>query len=164
MKVILPALREGVYAGVGLSLLVAVYLLWLWQPERQVLRHSETLIRAVEQRNFTRAESLMAPEFRDQWGDDRVQVVQRMREVFRYLRDIRLSATDVSVRNFDRGGVWSARIIFDAEPNEVTTEIQRRVNSLSTPFELEWRRVSGRPWDWKLVSVANSTLDIPADF
>jgi hypothetical protein len=42
--------------------------------------------------------------------------------------------------------------------------LKERVNSLATPFELVWRRVSAKPWDWKLVHVSNSTLEIPADF
>ena len=34
---------------------------------------------------------------------------------------------------------------------------------VDAPFELEWRRVSGKPWDWQLVSVSNSGFEIPAD-
>jgi hypothetical protein len=41
--------------------------------------------------------------------------------------------------------------------------LDERVNSLPAPFELEWRRLSGQPWDWKLVRVGNSAFEIPAD-
>jgi hypothetical protein len=50
------------------------------------------------------------------------------------------------------------------EAGELTAAIQERVNSLGTPFELEWRRNSAKPWDWKLVRVGNPSLEIPADF
>ncbi|HEY1583637.1 MAG TPA: hypothetical protein VGF73_11125 [Chthoniobacterales bacterium] len=36
------------------------------------------------------------------------------------------------------------------------------VNSLTTPFELRWRRESWKPWDWKLVEVRNPGLELPA--
>jgi hypothetical protein len=36
------------------------------------------------------------------------------------------------------------------------------VNKLPSPFELEWRRLSGKPWDWKLVGVSNPACQIPA--
>jgi hypothetical protein len=39
--------------------------------------------------------------------------------------------------------------------------IKERVNSIPAPFQLEWRRVSGKPWDWKLVRVSNAELVIP---
>ena len=42
--------------------------------------------------------------------------------------------------------------------------MNERQNSLSTPFELQWRHVSGKPWDWKLVRVSNPELEIPAGF
>ena len=31
----------------------------------------------------------------------------------------------------------------------------------AAPFELEWRRQSAKPWDWKLVRVSNASLEIP---
>jgi hypothetical protein len=39
-----------------------------------------------------------------------------------------------------------------------------RINSLSTPFDLRWRHVSGKPWDWKLIAVSNSQLELPDQF
>jgi hypothetical protein len=42
--------------------------------------------------------------------------------------------------------------------------VKERVNSLTTPFELQWRHISRKPWDWKLVRVSNPELDIPAEF
>ena len=41
--------------------------------------------------------------------------------------------------------------------------LDERVNKLQTPFELEWYKFSGKPWDWKLVRVSNSAFEIPAD-
>ena len=47
--------------------------------------------------------------------------------------------------------------------NDVMELLDERVNSLPAPFELEWHRLSGKPWDWKLVRVSNSAFEIPAD-
>jgi hypothetical protein len=41
--------------------------------------------------------------------------------------------------------------------------LDERINKLPTPFELEWRRFSGKPWDWKLERVINPGFEIPAD-
>ncbi len=38
--------------------------------------------------------------------------------------------------------------------------IKQRVNHLPEPFVLEWRRISARPWDWKLVRVSNPALEL----
>jgi len=36
--------------------------------------------------------------------------------------------------------------------------------SLGAPFELQWRRISGKPWDWKLIRVSNPELQLPSEF
>jgi len=53
--------------------------------------------------------------------------------------------------------------MIDGDRSEMMELLKERVNSLATPFELEWRQVSAKPWDWKLVRVSNSALEIPAD-
>jgi hypothetical protein len=59
--------------------------------------------------------------------------------------------------------VWIGRIIVYSSDDGVMQVLDERVNTLSTPFELEWHHVSRKPWDWKLVRVSNPTFQIPAD-
>jgi hypothetical protein len=54
-----------------------------------------------------------------------------------------------------------ARISVEGDDSEVMAEIKQRINSLTTPFKLQWRRQSAKPWDWKLVHVSNRELQIP---
>jgi hypothetical protein len=164
MKVIIPSLRDGFYVGLSVALLVGIFLLWLWQPERQVAKHTEHLFRAIEQKDWTGIAAFIAADYRDQWGGDRVLVLERMREVLRYVRGLRITAPDAVVNTDHRRAVWVGKITMTGEAGELTAAIQERVNSLGTPFELEWRRNSAKPWDWKLVRVSNPTLEIPSGF
>jgi hypothetical protein len=156
--------RQGFYGGLGVALFMGLLLVWLWQPERQVRRHSSNLLRAVQQKNWARAANFIGSDYRDQWGDDRMLVLERMREVFRYLRSVRIETTEPSVRLDSRSGFWSAKLTIDGDGDEVMQLVKERVNSLKTPFELEWRRMSSKPWDWKLVRVANQNLEIAPGF
>jgi hypothetical protein len=63
-------------------------------------------------------------------------------------------------------GFWRARVELAGKDAgaEVTPEIIRRVNGLTTPFELRWRQGSWKPWNWKLVEVRNPGLEVPAGF
>ncbi len=56
---------------------------------------------------------------------------------------------------------WQSRITIEGEGGEVIALVKERLNSVSTPFDLEWRHMSGKPWDWKLVHVSNETLTLP---
>jgi hypothetical protein len=155
--------RSGFYGGLGGAFLTALVLLWLWQPERQVRRHTENLFRSIEQKNWDRTADFIGGDYQDQWGHDRRQVIERLRDVFPYVRAARIDPSPASVRVDKRRAQWTARITFEADEGEIATLIKERVNLLTTPFELEWHRFSAKPWDWKLVHVSNSSLDIPAD-
>ncbi|MFN2540571.1 MAG: hypothetical protein ABR514_00175 [Chthoniobacterales bacterium] len=153
--------REGFYTGLTVALLAGLFLLWLWRPERQIRYHSEHLLRAVEHKNWTRAGDFVATDYQDQWGNDRTRLLDRSREVLRYLRGLRIEASNVAVKIDNHRGYWTAQIKIDAEPNELTAMVKEQVNPLPAPFELEWRRVSKKPWDWKLVRVSNPSLQLP---
>ncbi len=156
--------RSGFYCGLIAAILLGLFLIWLWRPERQVRRHTENFFHAIEHKNWAGAANLIGSDYHDQWGDDRVRVLDRMREGFRYVRGVRINASNPTVRIENRRAIWSGKIMIDGDQSEVMELLEERVNSLATPFELEWRHVSAMPWDWKLVHVSNSTLEIPADF
>jgi hypothetical protein len=156
--------RGGFYSGLIAALLVGLFLIWLWQPGRQVRRHTENFFHAIEHKNWAGAADLIGSDYHDQWGDDRARVLERMREGFRYVRGVRISASNPMVRIENRRAIWSGKIMIDGDQSEVMELLEERVNSLATPFELEWHHVSAKPWDWKLVHVSNSTLEIPTDF
>ena len=155
--------RGGFYGGLALAVCVGLYLLWLWRPERQVKRHTENFFHAIEHKDWTAVGSFIGSDYQDQWGDDHTRVIERMRDGFRYVRGVRINAFSATVKVKPRRAQWTGRIWIDGAPSEVMEALKERVNSLPTPFELEWHRFSGKPWDWKLVRVSNSGLEIPAD-
>jgi hypothetical protein len=156
--------RGGFYGAVIVAVLVGLFLIWLWRPERQLRRHTENFLKTIEHKNWTAAADFIGSDYQDQWGEDRARVLERMRNGFRYVRGARINASNPTVRIENRRAIWSGKIMIDGDQSEVMELLKERVNSLAIPFELEWRRVSSKPWDWKLVRVSNSALEIPADF
>ena len=155
--------RGCFYVGLGATVCIALFLIWLWRPERQVKRHTENFFHAIEHKDWTAAGSFIGNDYQDQWRDDRARVIERMRDGFRYVRGVRINAFSVTVKVQVRRAEWTGRIWIDGVQSELMESLKERVNLLPTPFELEWRRFSGKPWDWKLVRVSNSALEIPAD-
>jgi hypothetical protein len=157
--------RNGAYLGALVALTLGVFLMWLWQPERQVEKHSAHLLGAIERKDWAKFATFISEDYHDQWNNDRAMVLERTREVFRYARGARISGLTPDFRIEDRTGYWRARItIAGDDQNEVIAAIKARVNSLQTPFELEWHRMSGKPWDWKLVAVRNPEFVVPSDY
>lgn len=155
--------REGFYGGLSLALIIALFLIWLWRPEHQVRRHSENLLHAIAKKDWARFTGFIGSDYQDQWGNDRNLVLERTREVFRYLRNVRIDAVGANVQIDKPTAYWRARIAVDGD-GEAMTLLKERVNSLPTPFQLEWRHMSAKPWDWKLVRVSNTELELPSEF
>ncbi len=158
-------LREGFYAGLGLALVNGLFLIWLWQPQRQVNRHTENLLRNLEKKNWAAVGAFIGSDYKDRWGDDRSLVLARTQEVFRYMRRVKIQLVDPTVEIDGHRGILRARIVMDgASADDATALVKQRVNALSKPFELTWRRMSSKPWDWRLVYVTNPELEISPGF
>lgn len=153
--------RNGVYAGLLVAAIVGIWLATLWRAERQVRLHSEHLLSQIEKKNWRAVGDFIGEDYQDRWGNDRSRAVARARQVFSHLPKPRIEASGAQVRIENRQGYWQAKIKVSGGPGEFTILIEERVNSLTAPFELEWRRRSSKPWDWKLVCVRNPSLEIP---
>lgn len=157
------SLRSGFIGIVTLALGSALYLIWLWAPEHQVLLHTKNFFHAIDHRNWEAVADFIGNDYEDQWGDDRARVLERMREGFRWIRGSRIAASNPTVRVEARRAIWAGKITVSSSDDGVMEMLDERVNKLPAPFEFEWHRVSGKPWDWKLVRVSNSAFEIPAD-
>ncbi len=153
--------RSGFYAGFLLAAIIALWLWQFWQPARQVELHSEHLLRAAQSKSWDAIGGLLDQSYRDQWNQDRPLALSRLREVFRFARNLHLKASRPIVLASNGEGDWSARITIEADQNEIADLIKSRVNHLDAPFELHWQQKSWKPWDWKLVRVSNSALELP---
>ena len=149
--------------GLALALCIGLFLIWLWRPKHQVTRHTENFFHAIEHKNWAAVANFIGGDYQDQWGDDRTRVLERMREGFRSVRGLRIVASNQRVLMETRRAVWTGKIMLYSSDDEAMQLLDERVNSLPAPFELEWRRFSGKPWDWKLARVSNSAFEIPAD-
>jgi hypothetical protein len=155
--------RGGFLVGLAIALCIGLYLIWLWRPARQVSRHTENFFHAIEHKNWIAAADFIGSDYQDQWGDDRARVLERMREGFRWVRGSKIIAPNPLVQIETRRALWIGKITLYSSDDGVMEVLDERVNSLTAPFELEWHRLSGKPWDWKLVRVSNSAFEIPAD-
>jgi len=117
----------------------------------------------IEHRNWEAVSGFIGTDYQDQWGDDRARVLERMREGLRWVRGSRIIPSNMSVNAEGRRAVWIGKIVVYSTDDLVMELLDQRVNKLPTPFELEWHRISGKPWDWRLVRVSNSGFEIPAD-
>lgn len=139
----------------------ALFLLWLWQPERQVKLHQKHLIGAVSDRNWKKVGRFLSPDYEDHWGFTRETAPQAGAQVFRHFFSLTVRAESEGLSVSKTEATIFNRLSLDGAGSAIAQEVVRRVNRLRRPFRFEWRRASSRPWDWQLVSVDQQELIIP---
>jgi hypothetical protein len=155
--------RSAFLGGAALLLSAGLYLLWLWRPEYQVRLHTEHFFHAIDDRDWEAVGNFLGDAYHDQWDNDRTRVIARMREGLRWVPGSRITAPDAAVRVEIPRAIWVGKIAVYSSDEGVLEVLDERVNKLPTPFELQWRRFSGKPWDWKLMRVSNPAFQIPAE-
>jgi hypothetical protein len=156
-------LRGAIIGVLAVALCIGLYLIWLCRPAHQVRLHTEHFFRAIDGRNWETVAEFIGNDYQDQWGDDRARVLERMREGFRWVRGSKITASNPTVQIEARRAIWAGKITVYGSDDGVMEVLDQRINKLPRPFEFEWHRFSGKPWDWKLVRVSNSAFEIPAD-
>jgi len=139
---------------------IALRCLWLWQPERQLLLHQAHLRQAVERRNWARIEALLDGAYTDRWGYTRATGIQEARQWLSQFFVLTVTAEPVGDRLMPNGGTVTERWTLDGTGTEVAGMVKDRVNGVHAPFEFQWKHVSWRPWDWRLIRVDNPELDL----
>jgi hypothetical protein len=152
--------RTSFFTGALLAAMIGLWLAQLWQGEKQVSLHSEHLMRQIERRNWPPAGEFIAADYHDDWGHDRRALLNRLRLALRSFSSLTINAANPQVSVNSPVGWWSAKVQLEGSGTEFTPVMMNRVNRLTEPFVLHWRRESWRPWDWKLVRVSNPALKL----
>src|SRR5436853_2104122 len=117
--------RRRMHAFALMALAVGLFLLRLWQPEEQVRKHSVHLLDAIAHKNWTKFAASIGDDYHDQWGNDGAALMERTREVFRYLHGVRISAIAPDVQVQNGAGRWRAAIRIDGDDdNELMASVK----------------------------------------
>jgi hypothetical protein len=143
-------------AGVALLL----FCLRLWQPERQVLRHNEHLLKAASSRNWTRVAEFIDEKYGDRWGHDKSSALSDSREILGQFFVLDLVGESSECRADGAIGTVSSRLKMTGKGSPLAEAAMEEVNALKNPFTFQWTRQSWKPWDWKLTRVDNPDLNL----
>lgn len=146
-----------------IAIALGLWLSHLWSAENQVRLHSEHLLAQIEKGNWSATAEMVAPDYHDDWGDDRDLLVNRLRMTLHFFTSLTITPNSPRIDAGAATGTWTSQVRINGTGAEVAPEMIARINSLTTPFVLRWRKESWRPWDWKLVEAHNPSLELPAN-
>ncbi len=146
-----------VIAGVFL-LLVVLFLAVELQASRRVEAKFYGVIGNVENRKWQKLSKNLSPDYQDRWGFNRKALIENLPEAFRHFLFLEVDPQDVKISFEGNLAKVSAKISIQGRGSALADYIMNRVNSLSQPFVLTFRKESWKPWDWKLISIDQPEL------
>ena len=138
---------------------LTLFLLWLWQPERQVRLHTSHFLKKVERRNWDGVRKVMAENYRDRWEHDKTSAIADAREAFRQFLFVTVENRTTSCQMAPDSGNTRTVIRISGSGGPVAQLVMERVNTLREPFTFTWRKAGWQPWNWELTSVDQPELN-----
>jgi hypothetical protein len=154
--------RKIALAAASALPVIALCLLWLWQPERQVRLHTTHFLKKVEDRNWDKAALFIAGHYTDRWGHDKAFVVRESREVFRQFLFLTIENKTLACDLQGNSATTRTVVKITGSGGPLAQLVMERVNTLREPFVFEWRQQSGKPWDWQLTRIDQPELSLDA--
>ena len=139
----------AIAGAVGLVVTV-VASLTIWRAEAQVMAHQKEFLRAVEDRKAKKIDRLLAANYADAWGFDRLDVLLACDDLRRCFLAVGFAVQDEKVEVSGGTGSYQARLRLQGSPVGAGQFIRERANRLREPFVFTWRKAGWLPWDWRL--------------
>lgn len=124
-------------------------------PEEQLMRAQTKLIHAVEKRDWSTINGMMADEYMDDFGFDRATALQTAKDLLSGYFTLTLTTETTWNRGTNEIGVVKMKIKVEGNGTPVAQMVTDRVNATKEPWVFHWLKKGRWPWNWKLVQVQN---------
>ena len=154
----LPSRRVSLVALAAL-LVVALLLGLPWlSPARGVERAWKGVVSAIEDNDREALAAYLSDNYKDGFGLDRdgaLKLASTLRGQF-VVCSIHRERPELVMDAIKRAAISRAVMRLDGQGTPLATAAIQASQASQTPTEFRWRRVSWKPWDWRLVSVENA--------
>jgi hypothetical protein len=135
-----------------------------WQPDAHLERNWQGFLDAFETRRWSAVNSYLSPDYHDSWGHTRSQLGREATYALTDFRTLEVRAVQPIIERTGRHARVSAVIRIAGEGGPRANRAREAVNEVFVPTDFEWVRSPWRPWDWRLLSVNNNQVDLPAAY
>ncbi|MDG2124666.1 MAG: hypothetical protein P8J87_13260 [Verrucomicrobiales bacterium] len=144
--------------------LFAYFWFAVWPAEIQVANRQADLIDAIARRDTRDLHSLLAPAYSDRWGFGADAAAQAFRDVTRQFDQLTISYTPVTSSVDASTAVVTGHLRIAGSGPAFAATIVKQAARLGEPFTFEWRKTSWTPWSWRVFSIDQPELEVPAGY
>lgn len=145
----------------ALLLVAGLWMAW-WifgrSPEAQVRAAQASLIKAIENRDWSKLEKLLAPNYTDAYGNNHETAIKEGRKYLSTFFTLTLKTDQTTVRAAKGQGMVSMMIRLEGNGVGFSQMIVGHVNQFTEPWVFHWSNPGRWPWDWQVNMIHNDQL------
>jgi len=146
--------------GIIFAALVAVWCIWLWQPEHQIRLHQRHLLEAAEKRDWRKLVGLIDDDFRTPKGLDKTAALKDLATALQPFLTVTITDSGTAITHAGNIAHLFCLLRIDGLGSPFAESIKSAVNQSDDRFEFIWQRKSWKPWDWHLISVKHPLVSL----
>jgi len=141
---------------VAAALLIAAFLAFRWQPDRQLGHRWEGFLDAFSTRRWGAVDAFLSPGYQDPWGHTRQNLKRHAIYALRGFTHLEICAETATIIRTGETAAISAVVRITGSGGYLAKQTRHAVNTVFSPSQFKWERQSWRPWDWRLFSIENA--------
>ncbi|MBV6498250.1 MAG: hypothetical protein CJBNEKGG_00469 [Prosthecobacter sp.] len=130
-------------------------------PEEQLQDRQRAFLLAVESRDWGEVRSMLADDYRDDYGNDRESAVEGARQVLGSFFSLTVKPRIVRLQVLPDLAMVKMQIRVEGRGAGFSEAVLSQVNSIEDPWFFHWHKKGRWPWDWRIVQIHNDGLHIP---
>ena len=144
--------------GLVVFVVLVFWLLWNWQPERQLRLHQRGLLDAAQERDWPKLNQFLDDDFRTPCGHNKTTAIQQLGEVLRPFFVLKIADSETELSWDGQTGRVRSVLRIEGKGNPLGEFVKGAVNESKEPFVFTWKHASWKPWDWRLVRAEHSLI------
>lgn len=143
------------------ALMAMVYAGW-WvfgrSMNQEILSAQSKFIAAIEDRDWTEAQSMLTDDYMDEAGHDRNTVIDDAKRIFDGFLTLTIKTEVIDLRSAVNQATLKANVKLKGYGGGLSQLVVTQANSMQGPWLFHWHKKGRWPWDWKIVQIHHNAV------
>jgi hypothetical protein len=127
--------------------------------ETQMLREQTSFIEAVENRKWSKIETMVCTDYMDEWGQDKAMVQETMKQLLGGFFFLSIEPRVVNSPVVTGTGYVKATLKLKGNGAGISSMVMTEANRVKEPWLFHWHKRGFWPWSWQLVQMHNDGVN-----
>jgi hypothetical protein len=127
--------------------------------ETQMLRVQTSFIEAMENRKWSKIETMVCTDYMDEWGQDKAMVQETMKQLLGGFFFLSIEPRVVNSPVVTGTGYVKATLKLKGNGAGISSMVMTEANRVKEPWLFHWHKRGFWPWSWQLVQMHNDGVN-----